>query len=123
MAVLCIALFSINVYAAEGKPDATRSDAAPENWEFVLELYGWIAEIDGTSASGQDFEIDFKTIVENLDMTLMTTLGARKDKWTFMTDVIHLDLDDNSNSNLNPLLKLTDLYMKAWIVNPFEAKS
>ena len=119
MAVLCIGLFSVNVYAADAKPDATRSDAAPEDWEFVLQLYGWIAEIDGTTADGHDFTIDFKTIVENLDMTLMTTVGARKDKWTFMTDVLYLDINDSSNSNLNPALKRSDLYMKAWVVSPF----
>ena len=119
MAMLCIGLFSINVYAADTKPDAARSDAAPEDWEFVFELYGWIATIEGTAAGGHDFEFDFETIVENLDMTIMAVLGARKNRWTLMSEVIYLDLEDTSNSNLNEVLQLTSKGMTDWIVNPF----
>jgi hypothetical protein len=117
--VLCICLFSINVYAADAKPDATRLDTAPEEWEFVLEVYGWAATIDGTTATGTDFEIDFDTIVENLDFTLMSVLGARKDKLAFLVDVLYMDLEDSDNTNLGSLLKLSDIELKAWVVDPF----
>ena len=119
LAVLCIGLLSTNVYAGEEKPAETQTAAQQDDWEFVLELYGWIATIDGTSASGNNFEIDFDTIVKNLDMALMTTLGARKDKWSFMTDIVYMDLEDDSNTNINPILQLSDIELKAWVVNPF----
>ena len=108
LAVLFLGLFTVNVYAVDGKPDATQADAQQDNWEFVLELYGWMAEIDFTTAEGYDYEIDFDTIVENLDITLMAAIGARKDKWNFSIDVFYLDIGDSSNSNINPVLQLTD---------------
>jgi hypothetical protein len=119
LAGLCICLFSINGYAADASAEAGRSDANLEEWEFVVELYGWIATIEGTSADGHDFEFDFETIVENLDMTIMAVLGARKNKWTLMTEVIYLDLEDSSNSNLNQALQLTSKGMTDWVINPF----
>ena len=114
MTVLYLGLLSFNVYAAD-----TKSEAAPDEWEFVWEVYGWIATIDGTSAGGTDFEIDFETIVENLDFTFMSVLGARKERWSFMVDVVYLDIEDTPNTNLNRLLQLTSVEMQDWIVNPF----
>ena len=119
LAVLCIGLLSTNVYAGEEKPAETHTAAQQDEWEFVLELYGWAAELDGTTPTGDDFEISLSDILNNLDLTLMSTFGARKDKWAFMVDGIYLDLDDDSNSNISPILQLSDMYLKAWVVDPF----
>jgi hypothetical protein len=108
LAALCICLFSINVYAADAKPDAARSDAVPEDWEFALSFYVWMPDIENTTASGHEIEITFSDILDNLDMTLMTSFGARKDKWTFMTDVVYLHLNYSDNINIGSLLKVTD---------------
>jgi hypothetical protein len=115
MAVFLIGLLSVNAYAGE----ETRSDANPEEWEFVVQLYGWMATIEGTDATGHDFEFDFDTILENLDFTFMGVFGARKNRWTLMTEVIYLDLEDTSNDNINSLLKLTSKGMTNWVINPF----
>ena len=49
--------------------------------------------------------------------------GAKKGKWTFLTDVVYLDLDHSQNKNLvdgGPVrLDLTNFEMKAWIVTPY----
>ncbi len=119
IAVLLVGLFSINVPAEEGKSVEPRSDAAPDEWEFVMEVYGWIATIEATSAGGLDVEFDFETILENLDITFMSVLGVRKNRWAFMVDVIYLDIEDTSNTILNPDLQLTSKGMQDWIVNPF----
>ena len=118
MAVLCISLFSVNVYAADAGPDASQPDNAQEEWEFALSFYVWMPDIENTTASGHEVEITFSDIMDNLDMTLMTSFGARKDKWTFMTDVVYLHLNHTDNINVGSLLKVTDFYMKTWIVSP-----
>ena len=105
--VLCSSLFSINVYAEETKPDTDRSEAAPEEWEFVLELYGWMAGVDATTAGGHDVEIEFDDILDNFDFAIMGVLGARKNKWSFMTDIIFMDLGNDSNTSLNQTLQVT----------------
>jgi hypothetical protein len=119
LTVICICLFTINVYAAETKQDAARSDAAPDEWEFVLELYGWLPDIETTTASGDTLELDLETILENLDLIVFTAFGARKNRWQFMTDVIYMDLSDDPDIDLNPLLQVSDLGMKAWVINPY----
>jgi len=85
--VLFTGLLSTNVYAGEGKPDETPAAAQQDDFEFILELYGWVAKIDGTTATGTDFEIDFYTIVENLDFTLMSTpnlCSARNERFSLI---------------------------------------
>jgi hypothetical protein len=77
------------------------------------------ADLEFTLPTGDEAEITFSDIMDNLDMTFMSAFGARKDKWALMTDVAYLDIDKTSSTNLNSLLKLTDIYLKAWIVSPF----
>jgi len=121
LAVLFHGLFTVNVYAADEKPVETQTDVQQVNWEFILEIYFWMAEIDATTAGGQDLEFDFDTIMENLDLTLMAAIGTRKDKWNFLIDVVYLDISESSDSNINPVLQLTDRGLEGWIVNPVVA--
>ncbi len=75
-----------------------------EGWEFPASVNLWMPTIGGEFATGGD--IDFDTIIENLDFTVMSTLGARKGKWSFLTDVVYMDLecDDNAALGLRRLL-------------------
>ena len=118
MTVLC-SLFSINANAEDTKPEADRSEAAPLEWEFVLELYGWLASAEATTAGGRNIELDIDDILDNLDFTLMAVLGARKNRWSLMADVIYMNLESDSNINLSQQLELTNTGLQAWSVNPF----
>jgi hypothetical protein len=119
LAVLLLGILSAPVYAVEEKPAETQVAAQQDDWEFILTVYGWAAELDFTLPTGDEAEISFSDIMKNLDMTFMSAFGVRKDKWTFSTDVLYLDINNTSSTNLNALLKLTDIYLKAWIVSPF----
>ena len=123
LALLFAGLLSTNVYAANTEADEkqveSQANTQQRDWEFVLELYGWAADLEFTLPTGDEAEITFSDIMDNLDMTFMSAFGVRKDKWTFMTDAIYLDLDQSDNTNLNQLFTLTDIYLKAWIVSPF----
>ncbi len=121
LAVLFVGFLTSSVYAGDEKPAETKAAKQQDNWEYAIEAYVWMPKIEGTSAGGTDFEISSKDILENLDMALMTTFGARKGKWSFMTDVIYMNLDHSDNTKIGSLLTLTDVYMKAWIVDPFVA--
>lgn len=118
MVVLC-SLYSINANAEDTKPEASHSEAAPDDLEFVLELYGWLASAEIITAGGGDVEIGIDDILDNLDFTFMAVLGARKNRWSFMADVIYMDLESDSNSNLSQRLQLTNIGLQAWSVNPF----
>jgi hypothetical protein len=92
MALLVIAL---PVNAAD-----TRS---ADTWQFQAELYLWGSAIDiKPDGADDDIDISFSDIVNNLDMALMTTLSARKDKWSLLADIIYLDAkkDDKGSVKL-----------------------
>lgn len=93
-------------------------EALSDEWKFSGSVYGWVPSISGESSSGGDFDIDFDTIIENLDFVIMAGFGANRGKWGFWTDVIYMDLEDDSNSSLTPILTLSNIELKAWIVTP-----
>ena len=84
-----------------------------------MQLYGWLGSVEATSAGGGDIEIDIDDILDNLDFTFMAVLGARKNKWSFMADVLYMNLQSDSNSNLDQPLQLTNAGLEGWSFNPF----
>lgn len=90
---------------------ATQTTAAQEqDWEFTADIYGWGASIGGKTAAGSDVNIDIEDLIDNLDMGLMATVGARKGKWSILTDVIYMDVDADKHG--------VDVGLQSWIVTP-----
>ncbi len=94
---LLISLF-ILVAATPGIVEAEET-GLDEGWQFTVEPYMWAASISVPTASGTDVDIDFDDIMDNLDMTFMGVFGVRKGKWSILTDVIYLDLEDDDSSS------------------------
>lgn len=90
------------------------------DWQFAGQVYGWGASIGGTSAEGDDIDIDFSDLLDNLDMTLMATLAARKDKWLLLADIIYLDVEDDQTTTANligrPTQTKINVELKSWVV-------
>lgn len=99
---------------------AAAEDMNSDKWEFGAEIYLWGAGIGTTTAEGDDIDISFSDLMKNLDMALMTTLVARKDKWTLFSDIIYLDVSASDKSTANiigyPVKTKIDVGMEAWIV-------
>jgi hypothetical protein len=96
------------------------TETSDDEWEFSAGVYLWAADIPIETASGEDIEITFDDIIEDLDMAFMGIFGAQKGKWGFQADVIYFDVDDDSNDSLGRfgLLTLTNIELKAAIVTP-----
>ncbi len=85
----------------------------------------WAASIGVTTASGSDIDIEFSDIISNLDMTFMGAFGARKGKWSLLTDVIYLNISDDDQGTLTVPIGSgfsvgTDasVELSSWIVTP-----
>ncbi len=95
-------------------------ESGDESWQFDGAVYLWGAGIGGTSAAGDDIDISFSDLIDNLDMAFMGSLEARKDKWTLLADVIYLDVSDGQTSTANlinrPVTAKLDVGLKSWIV-------
>jgi hypothetical protein len=66
-----------------------------DRWVFGAEAYLWGASIGGTSANGDDVDIGFGSLLKDLDLGFMTTLGAAKGRWTVFADLIYLNVSDD----------------------------
>ncbi len=89
-------------------------------WQFAGEAYLWGASIGGTSAAGDDIDIGFDDLIDNLDIALMARLNARKNKWSLLADIVYLDVEDNQRSTANligrPIQTDIDVALEGWIV-------
>ena len=84
------------------------------SWEFAAEVYLWGASIGGETASGSDVKIDFGDLLDNLEMAFMGAFKARKNNWSFVADVIYLDVKgEGSVDNIGASVEL-----RGWVVTP-----
>ncbi len=103
---ICSFLFAVPALAA-GPADG------PE-WRFVGDIYLWGAQVDATTTSGQQANIPFSTLIDNLEMAFMGGLGAQNNKWTAKADIIYLDVKDKGSNQIAS----GDVELKGWIVTP-----
>ncbi|MDQ7047769.1 MAG: hypothetical protein Q9M39_09265 [Sulfurovum sp.] len=77
-------------------------------WQHSLSVYGWLPSFDGTlkytipgdpndpNDSDKEGESGF---VDKIDMVLMGTYEARKDKWSFLVDAIYFKMSDEQDAS------------------------
>ena len=115
-ASLCVTAFLL----VKALPVNAADSPATEDWQYFGEVYLWGAAIGGESAAGDDIDISFSDIMDNLDLGIMAALGARKGKWTLLTDAIYLDLESEESSTANligiPVKADLDVELRGWIV-------
>lgn len=69
-------------------------------WKHSISIYGWLPSLNGTlnynipSEGEPDEEIE-SSALDNLDMVFMGSYEARKDKWSFLADMIYLKMSDS----------------------------
>jgi len=95
------------------------NDSEQDRWEYAGEVYLWGAGIGGNSAAGDDIDIPFSDLIENLDLGIMGTLAASKDRWTLFADFVYLDVEDDTRTTANlignPLQLDIDVELKGFI--------
>ncbi len=74
--------------------------ASADNWNFSIEPYVMAASITGEATIGRNngaaVDVDFATILENLDMAAMLHFEAHSDNgWGFSVDYGFMDLSDD----------------------------
>lgn len=75
-------------------------------WEFDATIYLWATDIGGSTSPssellpGGSFDIEVDDIIDNLNMTFMGGVVARKNRWSIITDVIFLGVDNDKDSTI-----------------------
>jgi hypothetical protein len=78
-----------------GVSTASAQEKSADQWQFDTTVYLWGATVKATTATGDPLLINFGTIIKNLDFAGMVTMGARKNKFSMLADVIYMDLSDS----------------------------
>lgn len=76
---------------------AVAQDGVGAPWAFEGAIYLWGASIGGETISGEDIDISFGDLVENLQFAGMAAVAARRGPWTLFGDFIYLDVESNQN--------------------------
>ncbi len=86
-----------------------------DSWQHELTIYGWLTDIGGTvhapksPGSGQDFTVDLSDIIDDLEFAMMGTWASKKDKWSFIADVIYSDVGSSANG--------VEVDLTTWVLN------
>jgi opacity protein-like surface antigen len=107
-------------------PALAADSGAADQWKFSANLYGFIAGIGGKTTGGDDIDVPFDTLLENLELTFMGGFSAHKGRIFLGVDLVYLSLsEDNDNQFTLPLshegLTLSTkagLDLDSWIVTP-----
>jgi len=93
---------------------------ANSEWKQSIAVYGWLPSLDGTvkySIPGNDTEEGESNIIDKIDSVFMGAYSARKNKWSFLTDVIYLKMSDSVTGPLGFLSLEEDLNL--WVVDAY----
>jgi hypothetical protein len=119
IAVLCFAVLGISPVLAQ-----TDSSASQDQWQFSGAIYLWGADMGGHTIRGSEVELGFSDLVDNLEMAFMGAFAARKNNWSFLTDVIYLDLGVDKTADVSipvgptllPVTTSVSLDVEAWVL-------
>jgi hypothetical protein len=120
IAALFFAIFTVNPALAQ-----TDSSVREDQWQFSGAIYLWGADISGHTIRGSEVEVGFSDLVDNLEMAFMGAFAARKNNWSFLTDVIYMDLAADKTADLSipvggmpiPVTTSVSLDVEAWVLH------
>jgi hypothetical protein len=92
----------------------------PEKWEFTLTPYLWLAGIDGTIGVGDlttDIDPGVSDILNALNFGFMGTFEASKNKFTLITDLTYISLEETKPTT-GPLFSALQANEKTFLLSP-----
>jgi len=118
-ALFFVALFSQPVMAQSD------SESGDDGWNHTLAVYLWGADIGGATTLGNDIDVGFKDLLDNLNFGAMGAYQGRKGKWSVIANVIYLDVSADKQFDLIPpiggdLINVTtdvDLDLTGWVID------
>ena len=75
---------------------------ADDTWEYTGFIYLWGAGIGGETVTGQDVDVSFNDVLDNLDFGLMGSLEARKGPWAIFGDALYLSIAKEDGAAVGP---------------------
>jgi hypothetical protein len=94
-------VFVLFCFMVAALPATAGTGSDQDGWKFGGSAYLWAAGVEGTDAAGDEIDVSFSDILEDLDGGLMGIISARKGKWTLLADLIYLSIHQETSSTAN----------------------
>jgi hypothetical protein len=72
--------------------DPSALEEAADGWEYSGTLYLWAAGINAKTPDGAEIDVDFDTLLDNLDVAFMGATEARRGPWWVVADALYLSV-------------------------------
>ncbi len=92
------------------------ASANNDTWEHSASAYLWGAGVNGKQQNGTDIDTNFGDIIRELDFALMGSYEARKNKWSFVGDLIYMDIGADEGATLPNGTVKVDLQLKGLVI-------
>jgi opacity protein-like surface antigen len=96
---------------------------ASNDWIFGADLYVWGAGVGGETSRGNEIDISFSDIVNNLDLGFMGTGHVYHDRWHASLDLLYISLSANNGKEITlpqgaNLSGYANVDQNLWVVTP-----
>ncbi len=95
----------------------TASANGDDRWKHSASVYLWGAGISGKQQNETDIDINFGDIIRELDFALMGTYEVRNNKWSFVNDLIYMDIGADDGATLPSGTVNVDLQLKGLVIS------
>lgn len=86
-------------------PATAEEGSDQDSWKFVGSAYLWAAGVEGKDAAGDEIDVSFSDLLDDLDGGLMGIIAAQKGKWTLIADILYLSIHQEASSNVDVEIK------------------
>lgn len=104
-----------------GAAPVSAEEKSKDDVQYDFQVYLWGTTIKTTTVTGESANMNFGTILKNLDMVALTTFGVRKDKFSMLADVIYLNVSDSQRHHGeflgHPVTGKLEVGIKSWVLN------
>jgi hypothetical protein len=103
----------------------TSSLESQDQWQFSGAIYFWAADIGGQTINGSEVEVEFRDLLDNLELAFFGAFAARKNDWSILADVVYMDLSAAKTKDLSipigsirvPVTTAAELDLEGWALH------
>ena len=121
ISIPCKILFITFVFCIFSSSVIAEKCSTEESWCFSASMYIWATALGGETADGDDIDVSFSDLFDNLNFALMGAGAARKGNWVVLTDVFYADLtvDESITREIlnTPVSADLEADLKNWILH------
>ena len=111
--------FVLCCFLAIALPAKAETGSDPERWVFAGAAYLWAAGVEGTDAAGDEIDVSFTDLLDDLDGAIMGIVSAQKGRWTLIADFLYLSIHQETSSTANligiPVKLDVDVKLKGFV--------